>query len=76
MRSERLVPVSEILPRISAMLIGSNYTTTLSAEQLSELLGHVSCKIVCLLPASLIIKYGIILTNKSLGQDGYNHLTK
>lgn len=38
MRSERLVPVSEIFPRISAMLIGSNYTTTLSAEQLSELL--------------------------------------
>ena len=43
--------------------------------QKSEL-GRVPCKIVCLLPASLIIKYGIILTNKSPGQDEYNHLTK
>ena len=40
MRSDRFVPVSDILPCISATVISPNYTTTLSAEQLSGLLGH------------------------------------
>ena len=38
MRSERFAPVSDILPCISATVIVPNYTTTLSAEQLSVLL--------------------------------------
>jgi len=37
MRSERFVPFSDILPCISATVIVPNYTTTLPAEQLSEL---------------------------------------
>jgi len=35
MRSERFVPVSDILPRISATVIVLNYNAMLSAEQLS-----------------------------------------
>ena len=37
MRSERFVPVSDILPRISATVIVLNYNAMLSAEQLSVL---------------------------------------
>ena len=45
MCSERFVPVSDILPCISATVIVPNYTTTLSAEQLSEcatMIRHIS----------------------------------
>jgi len=41
MRSERFVPVSDILPCISATVIVPNYTTTLSTEQKSVLLSQV-----------------------------------
>jgi len=44
MRSERFVPVSDILPRISATVIVLNYKAILSAEQKSVMCSDNSAR--------------------------------